>query len=93
MRREVVLTPKFKRAFRKFVRHNKKLQKQIEDTIEQMQEDIFSTTLNTHKLIGNLEGLRASICGYDCRIVFSLEHNSAIEVIILLDIGRHDEVY
>lgn len=94
MRREIVLTPKFRRAFRKFVRRNKKLQKNIEDTLEQMQEDIFSASLSTHKLSGALEGLRACGCGYDCRIVFLLERNSAaVEVIILLDIGRHDEVY
>jgi len=81
MRREIILTPKFKRAFRKFVRRNKKIQKDIEDTLEQMQEDIFSTSLSTHKLSGTLEGLRACSCGYDCRIVFSLEQNSSVEVI------------
>jgi len=58
MRREIVLTPKF-------VRRNKKLQKNIEDTLEQMQENIFSASLSTHKLSGALEGLRACGCGYD----------------------------
>ena len=31
--RELVLTPKFKRAFRKFTRRNAKLQQQIENTL------------------------------------------------------------
>jgi hypothetical protein len=33
MRRELVLTPKFERSFRKFVRRNAKLQRRIEDTL------------------------------------------------------------
>lgn len=93
--RELVLTPKFKRAFRKFVRRDAKMQKRIEDTLEQMQLDVFATHLSTHKLSGELLGLQACSCGYDCRIVFSIEQDqeSGKEVIILLDIGTHDEVY
>ncbi len=95
MNRELVLTPKFKRAFRKFVRHNARLQKRIEDTLMQMQQDVFTPSLGTHKLSGVLEGLRACSCGYNCRIVFSIERNPVddAQVIVLLDIGTHDEVY
>jgi len=94
MRRELVVTPKFKQAFRKFARH-KRLQKRIEDALLQMQEDVFAASLGTHKLSGALEGLRACGCGYDCRIVFSIEQNpdGCGEVIVLLDLGTHDEVY
>jgi hypothetical protein len=35
------------------------LQKRIEDTLMQMQEDVFAASLGTHKLSGTLEGLRA----------------------------------
>jgi len=93
--RELVLTPKFKRAFRKFVRRDTRLQKRIEDTLQQMQEDVFAANLSTHKLSGELLGLQACSCGYDCRIVFSIERDQATgkEVIILLDVGTHDEVY
>ena len=72
MRRDLVLTPKFKRAFRKFVRHNARLQKRIKDTLMQMKKDVFAASLGTHKLSGTLKGLRARGCGYDCRIVFLL---------------------
>lgn len=92
--RRLVLTPRFKRAFRKFVRRDAPLQKRIEETLAQMQEDVFRASLGTHKLSGDLQGLWASVCGYDCRIVFSIEHERAKEeVIVLLDIGTHDEVY
>ena len=95
MRRELVLTLKFKRAFRKFVQRNARLQKRIEDTLMQMQEDVFAASLGTHKLSGALEGLRACSCGYNCRIVFAIEQNpvDGAKVIVLLDIGTHDEVY
>ena len=95
MNRELVLTPKFERAFRKFVRRDARLRRRIATTLEKMQQDVFAVSLGTHKLSGALEGLRACSCGYDCRIVFSLElePDTALEVIVLLDIGTHDEVY
>ncbi len=60
-----------------------------------MQEDVFLPRLGTHSLQGELAGLRACSCGYDCRIVFSLEMDNETneDVIILLNIGTHDEVY
>lgn len=93
--RALVLTPKFKRAFRKFVRRDARLQSRIEETLTQMQTDVFALHLATHKLSGELLGLQACSCGYDCRIVFTIEQdvNTNQEVIVLLDIGTHDEVY
>ena len=51
--------------------------------------------LGAHKSSGKLDGLQSCSCGYDCHIVFSIEQNieSDDEVIVLLDIGTHDEVY
>ena len=96
--RELVLTPKFKRTFRKFVLRNPQRQKAIEKTLAQMREDIYFLSLGTHSLRGELSGLKACSCGYDCRIVFSLETTETNdkeqkEVIILIDIGTHDQVY
>jgi addiction module RelE/StbE family toxin len=93
--RELVLTPKFKRSFRKFVRRNPRLQRKIEETLEKMQSDVFSIQLDTHKLEGELRGLLACSCGYDCRIVFSVERDQKTgkEVVILISIGTHNEVY
>jgi mRNA interferase YafQ len=60
-----------------------------------MQEDVFASQLSTHSLKGKLLGLKACSCGYDCRILFTLEidETTTEEVIVLLDIGNHDEVY
>lgn len=93
--RELVLTPKFKRSYRKFVKRDRALQKRIDDSLQLMQEDVFSPSLGTHKLSGELFGLWACSCGYDCRIIFAMERDprSDEEIILLLDIGTHDEVY
>lgn len=71
--KELVLTPKFKRAYRKFIIRNPKLEKKIKDTLKQLRNDVFSPQLNTHSLRGKLSGIKACSCGSDCRILFSLE--------------------
>ena len=93
--RELVLTAKFRRAYKKFVGRDKRLQKAIDSTLIAMSEDLFTPSLGAHKLSGELYGLWACSCGYDCRIVFALELNSetSAEVILLLDLGTHDDVY
>ena len=65
MKRALVVTPPFRRAFRKFARRRPDLQRHIEDTLRQMEEDVFAPALGTHKLSGDLMGLRACSCGYD----------------------------
>ena len=93
--RKLVLTPKFKRSHRKVIRRDERLLIKIEETLRQMESDVFAQTLGTHKLSGTLYGLWACSCGYDCRIIFSIERNEETddEIILLLDIGTHDEVY
>jgi mRNA interferase YafQ len=93
--RGLITTPKFERSLRKFTKRNLELQKKIQKTLEQMEEDVFAANLDTHKLGGSLEGINACSCGYDCRVLFSIEQDpeTECEVIVLLDIGNHDDVY
>lgn len=93
--RQLVLTPRFRRAYQKLTKRDHKLQGRIDDVLRQMQTDVFAPALGTHKLSGVLLGLWACSCGYDCRVIFSLETEAEgrSEVILLLDIGTHDEVY
>lgn len=92
---KVVISTKFKRSLRKFTRSNPDLQNRIQQVIMTMEKDLFSPKLGTHKLSGKLSGFLSCSCGYDCRIVFSLntDRNSGQKVILLLDIGTHDQVY
>jgi addiction module RelE/StbE family toxin len=91
---KLVISPSFARAVRKFTRRNKTLQQRIEQTLELLASNWKHPQLTTHKLSGELQGAWACSCGYDCRIVFSLEHDAQGEmVIVLADVGKHDEVY
>ena len=92
---ELVLTPRFERAFRKLVRKTPSLQPQIELTLQPMAEDLSDPRLKTHHLSGQLAGLHACSVAYDCRIVFSKQKNlkSGAEILLLANIGSHEEVY
>ena len=50
--RKLIQTPKFRRSFKKFVRQNVGLQRQVERTLLQMMEDVFAPTLMSHRLKG-----------------------------------------
>ena len=93
--RELIATPRFNRALRKFTKRNSELRDRVEQTLEQMKEDVFAVNLNTHKLSGSLDGVNACSCGYDCRVLFYIDQDpeSETELIILLDVGNHDDVY
>ena len=93
--RKIVLTSRFKKSLKKFIKGNKYLQQKIEKTLQQMEIDVFFPNLATHKLKGEFDGLRACTCGYDCRIIFSIEKDieTKKEILVLLNIGSHDEVY
>ena len=90
MRRSLISTSKFEKSYRKFVRRNNFIQTTIDDALKQLEEDAFEPNLSTHKLYGNLFGLFACSCGYDCRIVFSIQKgsDSKKEYIILRLVNR-----
>ena len=92
---ELVLTPKFERAFRRLVRRNPMLQPQIEEVLRRMAVNLADPRLKPHHLSGQLAGLHACSAGYDCRIVFAKQKHpkTGAEVLLLLNIGSHDEVY
>jgi mRNA interferase YafQ len=94
MMRELVWHKSFVRAFKKTTKRNSALTEKIFVTLQTLIENPFQSSLDTHKLHGALQGLFACSVEYDCRIVFSIEKESqAKELIILIDIGTHDEVY
>jgi mRNA interferase YafQ len=92
---ELVLTPRFKRAFRRFTAKNPPLQSQMEATLQRMAENLADPRLKTHRLSGQLAGLHACSVAYDCRIVFSKQKHpkSGAETLLLVNIGTHEEVY
>ena len=93
--RELVLTPRFERAFRRVTAKNPALQSQIETVLLRMAEDLTDPRLKTHRLSGQLAGLFACSVAYDCRIVFSKQKHpkTGDENLLLVNIGTHEEVY
>jgi addiction module RelE/StbE family toxin len=92
---ELVLTPRFERAFRRLTAKNSALQSQIEVTLKRMVENLADPRLKTHRLSGQLAGLHACSVAYDCRIVFSKQKHpkNGVETLLLVNIGSHEEVY
>jgi mRNA-degrading endonuclease YafQ of YafQ-DinJ toxin-antitoxin module len=91
----LVPTTKFERSFRRLVRKDPALRAQIEATLRRMAENLNDSRLKTHHLSGALAGLHACSAGYDCRIVFAKQKHpkTGANVLLLIDIGSHEEVY
>ena len=92
---QVVWGNGFKRSFKKITKKNPQLTDQIVKALKLLGEDPFTPSLKSHKLEGNLAGLWSCSVAYDCRIVFRFSDDEKfLEIVILLvDIGSHDEVY
>ena len=92
---KIVWDNHFKRAFKKFVKKNPDFQERIINVLDILSEDPFTPSLKSHKLTVTLEGLWACSVAYDCRIFFTFyqDEQSQESLIVLVDIGSHDEVY
>ncbi|MBN3926054.1 type II toxin-antitoxin system mRNA interferase toxin, RelE/StbE family [Nostoc sp. NMS4] len=86
---------KFKRSFKRLIKKNPQLQDKILAVLELLGNDPFTMSLKSHKLTGQLDGLWSCSVVYDCRIIFAFKKDTITgdDLIILVDIGSHDEVY
>jgi mRNA interferase YafQ len=86
---------KFKRSFKRLIKKNPQLQDKILAVLELLGNDPFTMSLKSHKLTGQLDGLWCCSVVYDCRIIFAFKKDTITgdDLIILVDIGSHDEVY
>ncbi len=91
--RHLVFAAGFNRALKRYAGKDAKRRACINDIIDRLMNDIHDPRLRTHRLTGTLAGNFACSCGYDCRIVFSLERMKGNECIVLLAVGTHDSVY
>jgi len=88
--KKIELSTKFKGKLKRWVRkHPEKVYGLIEKLLL-FQSNINHSSLRTHKLTGDLDGLYSFTVEEDCRIVFELYDANTIA---LLDIGTHEEVY
>lgn len=96
MRYNIATSKQFDKAYKKFAGKNASLRSAITKALKKLAEDPYEYSLRTHKLSGKLAAYLACYCGYDCRIIFTIEQSSEnddVYDIILLDIGTHDDVY
>ena len=93
--RRLVWHTSFRRALKRRTHHNPRLRQRVLDVLAALVQNPFEPRLRTHKLRGRLEGLWACLVEYDCRIVFAFEPDPSGDdlLIVLVDIGAHDEVY
>jgi addiction module RelE/StbE family toxin len=92
---KVIWSKGFKRSFTKIIKKNPQLKNKIFEVLRLLGEDPFLPSLKSHKLTGKLGGFWSCYVAYDCRIIFKFsEDGTFLEMIILLiNIGSHDQVY
>ena len=85
----------FKKSFKKLIKKNPQLQNKILAVIALLCNDPFAPSLKSHKLTGQLDGLWSCTVNYDCRIIFAFRKDEETDddLLVLIDIGSHDEVY
>jgi len=96
LERKLVSSKAFEKSYQKFTGKNSVLKNSIGKALQKLQQNPYEPGLRTHKLSGNLAAYLACSCGYDCRIIFTITKdlsNPQIEIILLLDIGTHEDVY
>jgi addiction module RelE/StbE family toxin len=93
VKRTLLKSKAFIRSAKKYIKKSPNMIEDIKETLELLSEDAFHPSLKTHKLKGILEGSWACSVGYDLRIVFEFVQHQDAEVILLEDIGTHDDVY
>ncbi|WP_414576314.1 type II toxin-antitoxin system YafQ family toxin [Anabaena sp. CCY 9402-a] len=93
--RTLVWSAGFVRKFKRLIKKNPQLRSPIEKVLQLLTEDPFDSSLHTHKLKGDLDGVWSCSIDYDNRILFEFvpSPDSGEEDILLLTLGSHDDVY
>jgi addiction module RelE/StbE family toxin len=93
--RNLVWSAGFVRKFKRLTKKNPQLRSQVEKVLQLLTENHFDSSLHTHKLKGDLDGVWSCSVDYDNRILFEFVTNSdsGEEEIFLLTLGSHDDVY
>ena len=93
--RSLIWSAAFVRAFKRAIRRRPELRAKLEIVLQMLVDDPFHPTLRSHKLKGQLTGIWACTADYDCRVLFEFIKNEASDDddILLLTVGKHDEVY
>jgi mRNA-degrading endonuclease YafQ of YafQ-DinJ toxin-antitoxin module len=90
--RHLIWEKAFARALKRAIKKQPALRNEFDQALKLLQQDVFTPSLETHKLKGPLAGRWACSVGYDLRIVFDFvrTEGQGEDDIRLLEIGTHD---
>jgi addiction module RelE/StbE family toxin len=88
-RKKIDFAPSFLRKAGKLLKRNPLLKESYKKLLLKIECNPFDPTLHTHALTGNLKGKYGCSLTHDLRVIFSLYD----DIVYLLDIGSHDDVY
>ncbi|MFN2456792.1 MAG: type II toxin-antitoxin system YafQ family toxin [Chitinophagaceae bacterium] len=86
----VKFTSNFKRTYNKLIRKQPELGFEVLEKLLLFSINPYNPTLDTHKLKGKLSQMWPFTIRYDLRILFYFEND---QIVTLVDIGTHNEVY
>ncbi len=89
LNKPIIFDEVFVKNYKKRVLKNSKLHQAFQEKMKIFTDNPNHPSLRNHKLKGTLREFRSFYIAPDCRVVY-IEEN---ELIYLLDIGKHDEVY
>lgn len=79
----------------KFIKQYQKLKKtdqaKVDFTLKLFEKNPYGSKLRNHPLQGKLIGKRSISAGFDLRIVFEMQQDYL--VVIMLGVGTHNQVY
>jgi len=91
MKYKLVFPESYIRRAKKFLNKHPEIHGQYRKTLELLEFDPHHPSLRLHSLQGNLSGLSAVSINTCCRIVLELIIDG--NKILLINIGKHDQVY
>ena len=81
----------YQRKERKFFKKHPDLLNKYIEVLTKLKNNPFDSSLKTHKLKGELSEFHSCSLTYEYRIICTFIIQN--EIIVLVDIGTHDEVY
>lgn len=70
---------------------DKKMQFKVDETIFKFRKNPYDSSLKNHALKGSMQGKRSFSVTGDIRIIFEEKQNYIL--VIMLDVGTHNQVY
>ena len=91
---ELRFTALFRRKYKKLIRRNKTVEKQIDETLERLMVNPGDVTLRSHKVAHrNRKAFSSRVTG-DLRIIWSYSdsevNGSEVKILDILDVGGHE---